>query len=316
MARRVVGQSPFQHYLSFFRSHSYAVGKCADGFGYPCQQAFRTDLCSTALDDRPNAESKELKRMLKEELKQRVKERYYKDLHDYRNRKPPTPEEMLLQNIEKARRKVAWTRQMLIPFQLLGDQPANYDPEILTSEQLHYVKKIGRKNQNYVPVGKRGIYGGTIQNMHLNWKKHETVQIDCHMFPFEQVNDMAEDLAKLSGGIVIEIIKDKKIIILYRGKNYVRPENIIPKNTLDKRKALKKALYEKSMYAVLRNITRLEEQLRVLRQTMAHDIAANSLQQQCSLEVENSGLHNQESSVVDNKLCYKDEPRHESSAVT
>ncbi|KAJ7539651.1 hypothetical protein O6H91_11G103800 [Diphasiastrum complanatum] len=203
---------------------------------------------------------------------------------------------------------------MLKPFKLPGDEPANHDPEILTPEQLHYLRKIGRKNQNYVPVGKRGIYGGTIQNMHLNWKRHETVRVDCHMFPFEQVKDMAEDLAKLSGGIVIEIIKDKKIIVLYRGKNYERPEDIIPKNTLDKRKALKKALYEQSMYAVLRNITRLEEQLRVLRQAMAHDSATN-LVRQCSSKVEKSGLRDQERSVVVDKSSYEDEPTDPLSAM-
>lgn len=101
------------------------------------------------------------------------------------------------------------------------------DPEILTPEQLHALKKLGYKNKNYVPVGRRGIYGGTIQNMHMHWKKHETVRIDCDNFPKEKIKDMGEQLERLSGGTVIDIHQGTTII-MWRGRNYKRPKVDIP----------------------------------------------------------------------------------------
>ncbi|KAE8661696.1 Detected protein of unknown function [Hibiscus syriacus] len=53
--------------------------------------------------------------------------------------------------------------------------PSVHDPELFTLEQLQAFKKIGFRNKNY-PVGVRGVFGGVVQNMHLHWKFHETVQ--------------------------------------------------------------------------------------------------------------------------------------------
>lgn len=101
------------------------------------------------------------------------------------------------------------------------------DPEILTPEQLHALKKLGYKNKNHVPVGRRGIYGGTIQNMHMHWKKHETVRMDLDNFPKEKIKDMGEQLERLSGGTVIDIHQGTTVI-MWRGRNYKRPKIDIP----------------------------------------------------------------------------------------
>ena len=52
-------------------------------------------------------------------------------------------------------------------------------PVEITGEERFYMKKMVQKGSNYVPVGRRGVFGGVILNMHMHWKKHETVKVFC-----------------------------------------------------------------------------------------------------------------------------------------
>lgn len=136
----------------------------------------------------------------------------------------------------QAKKKVALLLQKLKKYELPELPPPVHDPELLTPEQLQAYKKIGFRNKNYVPVGVRGVFGGVVQNMHLHWKFHETVQVCCDNFPKEKIKEMATMLARLSGGVVINV-HNVKTIIMFRGRNYRQPKNLIPINTLTKRKA-------------------------------------------------------------------------------
>lgn len=127
----------------------------------------------------------------------------------------------------QCKKKIALHEEQLKKFELPPLPEPDPDPEVLTPEQLYALKKLGYKNKNYVPVGRRGIYGGTIQNMHMHWKKHETVRIDCDNFPKEKIKEMGETLERLSGGIVIDIHQGTTII-MWRGRNYKRPKVDIP----------------------------------------------------------------------------------------
>jgi RNA-binding protein YhbY len=111
------------------------------------------------------------------------------------------------------------------------------EPERLTASERFYLKRMGQKHKNYVPVGRRGIFGGVILNMHLHWKKHETVQVICKHCKPGQIHEYAEEIARLSGGIAIHIQHDT--ILFYRGKNYTQPKVMKPKDTLSKRKVTK-----------------------------------------------------------------------------
>lgn len=137
----------------------------------------------------------------------------------------------------QAKKKVALLLQKLKKYELPELPAPRHDPELLTPEQLQAFKKIGYRNRNYVPVGVRGVFGGVVQNMHLHWKFHETVQVCCDNYPKEKIKDMASMLARLSGGIIINI-HNVKTIIMFRGRNYRQPKNLIPINTLTKRKVL------------------------------------------------------------------------------
>ncbi|CAH9140271.1 unnamed protein product [Cuscuta epithymum] len=172
-----------------------------------------------------------------------------------------TEEERLLYNLRRAKKKVALLLQKLKKYELPELPSPKHDPELLTPEQLQAYKKIGYKNRNYVPVGVRGVFGGVVQNMHLHWKFHETVQVCCDNYPKEKIKEMASMLARLSGGIVVNI-HNVKTIIMFRGRNYRQPKNLIPINTLTKRKALFKARFEQALDSQKLNIKDYEQKLR------------------------------------------------------
>lgn len=172
-----------------------------------------------------------------------------------------TEEERLIYNLKRAKKKVALLLQKLKKYELPELPPPRHDPELFTPEQLQAYKKIGFRNKNYVPVGVRGVFGGVVQNMHLHWKFHETVQVCCDNFPKEKIKEMAAMLARLSGGIVMNV-HNVKTIIMFRGRNYRQPKNLIPINTLTKRKALFKARFEQALESQKLNIKKIEQQLR------------------------------------------------------
>ena len=135
--------------------------------------------------------------------------------------------------IFQAKRKEAWLIEKLRKFELPKAPLETYDPEILTEEERFYLKRTGEKKKHYVPVGRRGVFGGVVLNMHLHWKKHETVKVICKPCKPGQVEEYASELARLSKGIVIDI-KPNNTILFYRGKNYVQPDVMSPPDTLSK----------------------------------------------------------------------------------
>ncbi|KAJ9558695.1 hypothetical protein OSB04_013309 [Centaurea solstitialis] len=108
-------------------------------------------------------------------------------------------------------------------------------PVEVTGEERFYMKKMAQKGSNYVPVGRRGVFGGVVLNMHMHWKKHETVKVICKPCKPGQIQEYANEIARLSGGIPIQIIGDDTIVF-YRGKDYVQPEVMSPIDTLSKKK--------------------------------------------------------------------------------
>ncbi|PWA64186.1 RNA-binding, CRM domain-containing protein [Artemisia annua] len=182
---------------------------------------------------------------------------------------------------DEAKKKVALLLQKLKKYELPELPPPRHDPELLTPEQVQALKKIGFRNRNYVPVGVRGVFGGVVQNMHMHWKFHETVQVCCDNFPKEKIKEMATMLARLSGGIVVNI-HNVKTIIMFRGRNYRQPKNLIPINTLTKRKALFKARFEQALDSQKLNIKKIEQQLRRMNVNPDDPVAMASIQRVAS----------------------------------
>ncbi|CAL5031281.1 unnamed protein product [Urochloa decumbens] len=180
-----------------------------------------------------------------------------------------TAEEKILYKLKLARKKEERILVALKKIEPEDPSEPTHDPEVLTPEEHFYFLKMGQKSKNYVPVGRRGIYQGVILNMHLHWKKHQTLQVIVKTFTPDEVKEIAIELARLSGGIVLDI-QDGNTIIMYRGKNYAQPppEIMSPKVTLPRKKALDKSKYKEKLRAVRRYIPRLEQELEDLHAQM------------------------------------------------
>ncbi|RCV29133.1 hypothetical protein SETIT_5G459600v2 [Setaria italica] len=172
----------------------------------------------------------------------------------------PTAEARLKYKIDKAKLKEAMLVEKLKKYEVAKAQGPMAKPDDLSGEERFYLKKVSQKKSNYVPVGRRGVFGGVILNMHLHWKKHETVKVICKPCKPGQIQEYANEIARLSGGIPVNIIGDDTIVF-YRGKNYVQPEVMSPVDTLSKKKALEKSKYEQSLETVRRFIAVSEKEL-------------------------------------------------------
>ncbi|KAL1361881.1 hypothetical protein AAHE18_03G037400 [Arachis hypogaea] len=169
-------------------------------------------------------------------------------------------EERIKCKLEKARIKESMLIERLKRYDVPKAQGPVAKPDGLTGEERFYLKKMAQKSSNYLQVGRRGLFGGVILNMHMHWKKHETVKVICKPCKPGQAHEYAQELARLSGGIPIHFIGDDTIIF-YRGKNYEQPEVMSPVDTLSKKKALEKSKYEQSLESVRRFIAIAEKEL-------------------------------------------------------
>ncbi|KAL5990930.1 hypothetical protein ACLOJK_011835 [Asimina triloba] len=179
-----------------------------------------------------------------------------------KKQKFPNAEARIKHKIENAKIKEALLIERLKRYQVPKLQGPTAEPQKLTGEERFYLKKMGQKQSNYAPVGRRGVFGGVILNMHLHWKKHETVKVICKPCKPGQVHEYATEIARLSGGTPIEIIGNDTIIF-YRGKNYVQPDVMSPIDTLSKKRALEKSKYEQSLESVRRFIAISEKELEI-----------------------------------------------------
>lgn len=193
--------------------------------------------------------------------------RFYR-LKAKKKMKSPNPEVRIRYKLDKAKRKEEWLIEKLRKFEIPKGPAETYDPEILTEEEKFYLKRTGEKKKNYVPVGRRGVFGGVVLNMHLHWKRHETVKVVCKPCRPGQIHEYADELARLSKGIVIDI-KPNNTIIFYRGKNYVQPSVMSPPDTLSKAKALEKYQFEQSLEHTSQFIEKLEKELEEYQEHLA-----------------------------------------------
>ncbi|PKA46719.1 putative CRM domain-containing protein [Apostasia shenzhenica] len=201
-----------------------------------------------------------------------------------------TLEEKILFKLRKAHKKEERLVEAIQKIEPKDSSVTTHDPEVLTPEEHFYLLKLGQKCKNYVPVGRRGIFQGVILNMHLHWKKHQTLKVIVKTFTAEEVREIAAELARLSGGIVLDIDEDNTII-MYRGKNYSQPptEIMSPKVTLTRKKALDKSKYRDALHAVRRYIPKLEQELEDLHTEMKSDSDYNL-----------KSINREENSVADN----------------
>ncbi|CAM0884937.1 unnamed protein product [Alopecurus aequalis] len=248
------------------------------------------------------------KRRLKIQRKREKQKRKEANKNDPRRIRPkgkkikqkfPTAEARLKYKIEKAKLKEAMLVEKLKRYEVAKAQGPVAKPDDLNGEERFYLKKVSQKKSNYVPIGRRGVFGGVILNMHLHWKKHETVKVICKPCKPGQIQEFASEIARLSGCVPINTIGNDTIVF-YRGKDYVQPEVMSPIDTLSKKKALEKSKYEQSLETVRRFIAVSEKELELYYRHVAlygksqpqnADLVHGDGRESSPLEMEESNHH-------------------------
>ncbi|KAJ0641035.1 putative CRM domain-containing protein [Helianthus annuus] len=255
---RYLNQKPvfLQHTIHSINSHvRLATNSAVEMTTDKGSVRFRIDKQVNRLQEREKKQ-----RRIQVSKKAKLNELRFYRLKAKKKMRSPNPEVRILYRLGKAKRKEEWLIEKLRKFEVRKAAAEVYDPESLTEEEKFYLKRTGEKKKHYVPVGRRGVFGGVVLNMHLHWKNHETVKVVCKPCKPGQIHDYADELTRLSKGIVIDI-KPNNVIIFYRGKNYVQPEIMSPPDTLSKAKALEKYKYEQSLEHTSEFIEKLENEL-------------------------------------------------------
>lgn len=163
--------------------------------------------------------------------------------------------------LSKAERALSKVEESLKPVE------RTTDPESITDEERFMFRKLGLRMKAFLLLGRRGVFDGTVENMHLHWKYRELVKIIVKAKTFTQVKNVALALEAESGGILISVDKISKgfAVIVYRGKDYQRPPTLRPKNLLTKRKALARSIELQRREALNNHISTLHRRVETLR---------------------------------------------------
>ncbi|XP_052168505.1 CRM-domain containing factor CFM3, chloroplastic/mitochondrial-like [Oryza glaberrima] len=157
----------------------------------------------------------------------------------------------------KAEKALAKVQEFLSPAELPTDL------ETVTDEERFLLRRIGLKMKAFLMLGRREVFDGTVQNMHLHWKHRELVKVLVKGKSFPQVKHIAISLEAESGGVLISVDKTTKgyAIILYRGKNYKTPQILKPRNLLSRRKALARSIELQRREGLNHHISNLRDKI-------------------------------------------------------
>ncbi|CAL0317240.1 unnamed protein product [Lupinus luteus] len=159
-------------------------------------------------------------------------------------------------------------------------QDLEIDKEGITEEERYMLRRIGLKMKPFLLLGRRGVYDGTVENMHLHWKYRELVKVLCKPGTLEFVYEIARTLEAESGGILVAVERARRgyAIIVYRGKNYIRPASLRPQTLLSRKAAMKRSIEAQRRESLKLNILKLDKNINELKLQMDKDKEANSKQ--------------------------------------
>uniref|UniRef100_A0A803MGF7 CRM domain-containing protein n=2 Tax=Chenopodium quinoa TaxID=63459 RepID=A0A803MGF7_CHEQI len=165
------------------------------------------------------------------------------------------------QKLKKAEKALEKVQGYLEPEELPTDL------ETITDEERLVFRKIGLSMKPFLLVGRREVFDGTIENIHLHWKFRELVKVIVRGKNFGQVKHLAISLEAESGGVLVSIDKTTRgyAIILYRGKNYQQPLRLRPRNLLTRRQALARSIELQRREGLKHHISSLQEQMELLK---------------------------------------------------
>ncbi|KAF7009546.1 hypothetical protein CFC21_024068 [Triticum aestivum] len=185
--------------------------------------------------------------------------------------------------------------------------------ETISEEERYMLRKVGLQMKPFLLLGRRGVFDGTIENMHLHWKYRELVKIICKEHSTEDVTYAARTLEAESGGILVAVERVSKghAIIMYRGKNYQRPSALRPKSLLNKKDALKRSVELQRHKSLKLHVLNLSKNIDYLRGQMeVPEVAPECFEpegEECSSGGTNRTLNTTRSGVplddTQKKLC-------------
>ncbi|KAJ9182218.1 hypothetical protein P3X46_006239 [Hevea brasiliensis] len=163
--------------------------------------------------------------------------------------------------LTKAERALSKVEEFLKPAERQAD------PDSITDEERYMFRKLGLRMKAFLLLGRRGVFDGTVENMHLHWKYRELVKIILKAKSFEQVKKIALALEAESGGVLVSVDRISKgyAIIVFRGKNYQRPSTLRPRNLLTKRKALARSVEMQRREALVNHVSALQMKVDEIR---------------------------------------------------
>ncbi|KAK1298946.1 hypothetical protein QJS10_CPB14g00439 [Acorus calamus] len=145
---------------------------------------------------------------------------------------------ILQMKLERSENELAKLNSSWKPGEKVADQ------ELITEEERQTFRRIGLKMDQFLLLGRRGVYDGVIGSIHQHWKHREVVKVITMQRDYSQIIQTARLLENESGGLLVAVEKLKRghAIIIYRGKNYSRPLKFLPENLLTKREALQQSM--------------------------------------------------------------------------
>ncbi|KAL3624202.1 hypothetical protein CASFOL_033018 [Castilleja foliolosa] len=187
-------------------------------------------------------------------------------------------------------------------------QPAETDKEGITEEERYMLRKVGLRMKPFLLMGRRGVFDGTVENMHLHWKYRELVKVCIGKRSVEEIHGIARTLEAESGGILVAVEPVSKgyAIIVYRGKNYTRPAILRPQTLLSKRAAMKRSLEAQRRQSLKLHVLKLSKNIDELKLKMAKDEDTRDTQL-----TKDSEIGSVEKELIENhnnidKIFYKD----------
>ncbi|KAK9087194.1 hypothetical protein Syun_029588 [Stephania yunnanensis] len=172
----------------------------------------------------------------------------------------------------RAERSLAKVEAFLKP----TERPRN--SESITDEERFLFRKIGLRMKAFMLIGRRGVFDGTVESMHMHWKYRELVKIVVKAETLNQVRNIAVSLEAESGGILVSVdkISEGFAMIIYRGKEYKQPSVMRPNNLLSKRKALARSLEVQRREALYKHVSDLERTVDSLRSELVWPLPINA----------------------------------------
>lgn len=182
------------------------------------------------------------------------------------------------------------------------------DKEGITEEERYMLRRVGLRMKAFLLLGRRGVFDGTVENMHLHWKYRELVKVCIGKRSIEEVHEVARILESESGGILVAVEPVSKgyAIIVYRGKNYKRPASLRPRSLLSKREAMKRSLEAQRRESLKLHVLKLNKHIDVLKLKMDKDEDINDMQLTEDLKPGAVDQENSEHCYDNDKISHND----------